>query len=461
MSVLDSRVAVRKVHFATPEVSESLAHGKQSDIAENATGDLDQEHVPACDDGSNPGSGAPALSSFLAATPSPHGSSLAPRADPPSPGSRRGSPRWMDETRGQAAHCGNCGKQSVPCRSAQWEDGPRGLDVPSQQGEPEEERAEDLLREGPESDDRRLGHHRRDAAQGDEQDHGDLRTTGDRLCRLRQAVHEDVLGGLPLRSELLRVGEDDLQGRGLLPASGPVRPLARHPRGDQDRSPAGACATPKVSGLQGSGQDRGGDPGAQCLEFLGGTLGSGGGAEPPLADPCRAPSQGDVQQGLGGDAPGDLLSPGEDVPDDGEPACELDARHQLSSMAASALAYKSQGIIPKAFNECLGRDRPRLMEVACSPNSVLSSTFQAKLGNEESAIRCSVWNGADLSKPLGLQLVLEQIRCLNPLHVWLSPPCGPYSPMQHTNQRTPDQKHELYLKRQEAIKIYHSVREIT
>ena len=114
------------------------------------------------------------------------------------------------------------------------------------------------------------------------------------------------------------------------------------------------------------------------------------------------------------------LSPAEDVPGGTVPAGEPDDCCQLSSTAASALAYKSQSIIPRTFNELLGKERPRLLEVACSPDSVLSRTFQEKLGCEDCAVRCSFWNGADLTKPVGLQLVLEQIRSLNPLHVWLT-----------------------------------------
>ena len=86
--------------------------------------------------------------------------------------------------------------------------------------------------------------------------------------------------------------------------------------------------------------------------------------------------------------------------------------------------------------------------------------FQQRSGKHESAARASTWNGADLATTSGLQLLLEQIRVLNPEHVWISPPDSAFSPLQRANQRNPQQVKELKHKREQAICLYHHVREV-
>ena len=90
---------------------------------------------------------------------------------------------------------------------------------------------------------------------------------------------------------------------------------------------------------------------------------------------------------------------------------------------------------------------------------MLTQVFQQRSGKHESAARASTWNGADLATTKGLQLLLEQIRVLNPEHVWISPPDSAFSPMQRATQRNPQQVKELRLKREQAISMYHNVRE--
>ena len=94
------------------------------------------------------------------------------------------------------------------------------------------------------------------------------------------------------------------------------------------------------------------------------------------------------------------------------------------------------------------------MEVCCSPTSVLTSTIQSMTGQTSSASRCSHWNCGDLGYGKGLKLVLQRLEVENPSHVWLSPPCGPFSPLQNVNSRTPEQRAELEKKRAEAMRIY-------
>ncbi|CAE7833265.1 RE1 [Symbiodinium sp. CCMP2592] len=112
------------------------------------------------------------------------------------------------------------------------------------------------------------------------------------------------------------------------------------------------------------------------------------------------------------------------------------------------------------FEQLVGQQRMDLLEVMCEPDSLLTATFQRRTGRSDSACRCSLWCGHDLSTPGGLAVTLEQIRTLKPRHVWLSPPSGPFSPLQSINQRTPSQIQELKAKRANATRIYESTLEI-
>ena len=102
----------------------------------------------------------------------------------------------------------------------------------------------------------------------------------------------------------------------------------------------------------------------------------------------------------------------------------------------------------------LGRDRTLLLEVACSHDSILSTTMCEETKREDAAVRCSLWNDYDLSTGDGVKRVLQRIELLQPRHVWMSPECGPYSIMQNINQRNETQREELARKRKYALKQY-------
>ena len=133
--------------------------------------------------------------------------------------------------------------------------------------------------------------------------------------------------------------------------------------------------------------------------------------------------------------------------------------HDLSLTEARRLEEESQAVVPRLYQSLIahsetGRERPILMEVACEPHSLLSRTVQDRTGNPESAVRASLFNSGDLSSSAGLRLVLDRIRLERPQHVWISPPCGPFSPLQNTNQRTEQQRAELAEKRRHAMKVF-------
>ena len=136
-------------------------------------------------------------------------------------------------------------------------------------------------------------------------------------------------------------------------------------------------------------------------------------------------------------------------------ACSRD----LSQGQARLLEEAAASIVPSLFQELVASDgaggqRPVLMEIACSPDSLLTKAVQEQTGRKDAASRCALWNSGDLSTPEGLKFILGRVRRERPQHIWLSPPCGPFSPMQHVNQRTEQQQQQLAQKRRDVMKVY-------
>ena len=107
----------------------------------------------------------------------------------------------------------------------------------------------------------------------------------------------------------------------------------------------------------------------------------------------------------------------------------------------------------KIWSDLTKRHRPLLMEVACSEDSILSKEVCDRFG-PSAAFRCSIWNGFDLTTDTGVQRCKTMIETERPCHVWLSCECGPFSPMQHINQRTESQVEALIEKRNDAVRQY-------
>ena len=114
---------------------------------------------------------------------------------------------------------------------------------------------------------------------------------------------------------------------------------------------------------------------------------------------------------------------------------------------------ESRCLGPRALKQLVGR-RTVLIEVACSPESRLTSMIQKLIGHEDAAIRCSHWNGCDLGTQAGVDMILNTIDTHRPEHVWISPNCGPYSPLQSINQRSEAQIAQLAEKRRVALQQY-------
>ena len=60
-----------------------------------------------------------------------------------------------------------------------------------------------------------------------------------------------------------------------------------------------------------------------------------------------------------------------------------------------------------------------LLEVACSPDSLLSSEVEKQFG-PGSAMRCSLYNGYDLTTNEGISKIFKVIDELHPCHIWIS-----------------------------------------
>ena len=148
------------------------------------------------------------------------------------------------------------------------------------------------------------------------------------------------------------------------------------------------------------------------------------------------------------------LEPGSSHQDGSNLSASEKLSRQLSLGKARKLEEQAWSVVPNIFQSLAAEGRTVLMEVCCRSTSLLSSTIQEMTGDEGSASRCSHWNCGDLSTDKGLRHTLRRLEVENPAHVWLSPPCGPYSPLQNGNSRTPEQKAQLEEKRREAMKIY-------
>ena len=95
---------------------------------------------------------------------------------------------------------------------------------------------------------------------------------------------------------------------------------------------------------------------------------------------------------------------------------------QLSLGQARQFERASQAVVPQIFESLVSTNRAVLLEVACSPQSLLAATVQSLTGRADSASRCAPWNKCDLDTPEGLRLTLRRIELEQPRHVWLSPP---------------------------------------
>lgn len=112
-----------------------------------------------------------------------------------------------------------------------------------------------------------------------------------------------------------------------------------------------------------------------------------------------------------------------------------------------------------AWESLVSHERPFMVELACYPDSRLSQEVERRFGKGGS-IRLSEWNGANLETPEGISFAKRMIRRLRPRNLWISCECGPFSPLQRINQRTPQQTRDLEEKQRRARAQYKGAIEV-
>lgn len=135
-----------------------------------------------------------------------------------------------------------------------------------------------------------------------------------------------------------------------------------------------------------------------------------------------------------------------------EPAtCESknDSEHFLSPQKCRSLEECGNHIIPLAWASVRDANRLFLVELACSPDSVLTNEA---LGKGLTAERCSIWNGYDLTTGEGVRKAVKFVEDRKPRYLWIATECGPFSPIQNCNQKTEKQRLELQEKQRNARK---------
>ena len=81
-------------------------------------------------------------------------------------------------------------------------------------------------------------------------------------------------------------------------------------------------------------------------------------------------------------------------------------------------------MLPQAFSDLVSVGRLELLEIACSQDSILTSTMQKITGRKDSAERLSIWNGCDLSTNQGVRKAIQVISlketktCVDFPHLW-------------------------------------------
>ena len=355
----------------------------------------------------------------------------------------------LDRSSDQGQDC--CSEGRAPGSSTRCHG---GGDESAQEGCSEEVRSSDAVGQG-KRDLQPVGHHQHHVQSHGESHPGEVRTTG----------HRD--GGVwsSCRADLQGVDGDEL----------PVPTLVRDHSGGRPGQLANAEACQMVQDPEDQGQQAG-LPKTTTCDFY--TQEDCYGKSVPcfrlrtqrlLRDQPSGrdlPSSGRIGQGQTGESG---ASGGEyrDVSNSGS---HQDSQGDVSSESAvEALVEQtifsketchwikgcsgSQDVDSKAWKHLVHKHRLILMEVACSPDSLLSQEVDRVYGDGSSQ-RCSIWNGYDLTTVEGVAACKRLIDAERPCHIWISCECGPFSPLQRINQRSPEQISQLQSKRKNAIAQY-------
>ena len=130
--------------------------------------------------------------------------------------------------------------------------------------------------------------------------------------------------------------------------------------------------------------------------------------------------------------------------------------HELSSESALLLSrtwHVQRNPLSCDWQNLVQSKRPFLMELACYSDSVLGQEVERRFG-KGSVVRVSEWNGGNLETEAGRAFAIRMVQRCRPVHLWISCECGPFCPLQHLNQRTPEQRERLRLKQEAAVRQY-------
>lgn len=135
------------------------------------------------------------------------------------------------------------------------------------------------------------------------------------------------------------------------------------------------------------------------------------------------------------------------------------SRKPISAKVLKQLEQQFCQCVEDDFSFVANSNRLMLLEVCCAEDSVLTQACCDIFG-PDTALRVSHWNGGDIETKQGREYVKKLIREKRPRLVWLSPECGPFSPMQHLNQKSEKQRLDLQEKRKHARLQYDGVCEL-
>lgn len=207
------------------------------------------------------------------------------------------------------------------------------------------------------------------------------------------------------------------------------------PRERQDQAPSQSpCST--------GGHQAGGGCGAQCRW-------SQSSGQARQYSGSRGGRDGELGAGVTGEAMKDYITEETFADPDGQNYVGKLTSSQHESLLEAAEHYiaEAEETFEALFNTTQQID---LMEVCCPPDSRLSQTF---LDNSRKAIRVGL-PAHDLSRSKDTDEVIKMIHRHRPKVLWISLPCGPYSPIQHLfNETTPEQQAALLLKKKRSRKL--------
>lgn len=314
-------------------------------------------------------------------------------------------------------------------------------------------------------------HNCTDVQCGREDHHRGVRTPGLRTPRIREVWEQDHAGGVGGPSLLHPVGSSDCRGVGHEPlassSSGQVELSEETSQGrDSNTQEEGLCEGSRIRSEGIRFQFCHGEPhglGGHRSELHGGHQAVQHGQGNDIhGRSTHGQGQGDRSiEAAVGSSTGRASYLRADEDSQQGPSRDVEF-HELSANVADMITQRwdaQRNPYSQNWQSLVHHNRPILMELACFPNSLLSTEVERVFG-KGSAIRVSNWNGGDLETPEGVKHTKKMLRRFRPVHLWISCECSPYCPLQRLNRKTPEQRQRLEEKQEHARKQYQGAMEV-